>query len=140
MWWSVPNNFGILGLNTQFTCTSNWDYPTIGGLRGVSSGNWFNVTLAPNSLVSNSTKVASRQPSFYIEIWVEFPSPQDVRCLTTPISLFPPIFQPLIPTSPMYIFSLVGLSRWGDLPHFNGSFRIILLTKGDSPPTADMTS
>ena len=106
----------------------------MGGPRSVSSDHWrrLKVTLAPNSLVSSSAEVDTRQPSFYPEIRVGFPSSKDMLFFTTLVSLSSQIF----PTpdsylsSPIYFPSLVELSWWGDLLMLVGPFVSYYWPKG----------
>ena len=85
LWWSIPNNFGLLGLDPQFICTLGWAFPTMGDPR---CGYWCHfwsssVTLTPNHLDLSLAKKAAKQPSLLPKIWIGFPSLRDVFFLNT---------------------------------------------------------
>jgi len=143
VWWFVPNNFGLLCLDPQLTCTLGWAYPTIGGPRSCYWCRWwsFSVTLTPNYLDLSSVEKGTKHLSPLPEIWMRFPSLWDVCFLTTLLSRFPnfPTLSSYL-SSPIYIPLSLGLSWWEDIPYVNGSLHIISLVKRDSLPTVDMTS
>lgn len=55
---------------------------------------WLNVILSPNSLVLDSTKITSKQPSCFPKTWVGFLSPRDKYFLSSLVLLSSKIFNP----------------------------------------------
>ena len=103
LFWSIPNNLGLLGLDPQFICTLGWAFPIMGDPR---CGYWCHfgsssVTLTPNHLDLSLAEKAAKQPSPLPEIWIGFPSPWDVFFLTALMSRFSkfsnPFFLSLLP-------------------------------------------
>ena len=142
LWWSVPNNLGLLDLDLEFTCTLGWACPTMGGPR---SGCWYHswsssLTLALNFLCFDSAIKTALQPSSLSRIQIGFPSLRNVFLLTSIVSL-----SPIFPTpssylsSPIYIFLLVRLLWWENIKLVSGSHCIISLVRGYPPPYVVMT-
>ena len=129
MWWSLPKNLGLLGLDPQFTCILGWVYPTMGGPRNGFIDYWWGcVVLALNPTNLGSTKMMNTWSSPLPKIQTRFLNSLDMAFFTITC----------VSWSIIYILPLVGLSWWGDLRHVCGSLRIISLTRGDPPPIVDM--